>query len=168
MGRDKALLPIDDAPMASRVVRALSDAGATEVACVGGDVVALRALGHFAFDDDSPESGPLGGVLTSLRWASAEITVVTPCDLVDPSARPFRERVAALISSDALAAVPIVDGRWRPLPAAFRTEARPALATAFEEGERAVHRAIERLDFVAVDVGALPDADSPEDLPDHR
>ena len=36
------------------------------------------------------------------------------------------------------------------------------------EGERAVHRAMERLDFVAVDVGALADADTPEDLPGHR
>ena len=144
------------------------DAGATEVACVGGDVVALRALGHVAIDDDDPDEGPLGGVLTGLAWAREPITVVAPCDLVIPSERPFRELVAALITSDTLAAVPIVDGRWRPLPAALRAESRSTLAEAFADGERAVHRAMERLDFVAVDVGALPDADSPEDLPGHR
>jgi molybdopterin-guanine dinucleotide biosynthesis protein A len=168
MGRDKALLAIDGDPMASRVVRALKDAGATDVACVGGDVEALRALGHVAIDDDRPESGPLGGMLTGLAWASEQITLVTPCDLVAPAAGPFRALVGALMDSDALAVVPIVDGRWRPLPAAFRAAACAALAEAFADGERAVHRAIERLDFVAVDVGALPDADSPEDLPDHR
>jgi molybdopterin-guanine dinucleotide biosynthesis protein A len=64
--------------------------------------------------------------------------------------------------------VPIVDGQWRPLPAALRTAAGPVLAEAFAEGERAVHRALERLDFVTVDVGVLTDADTPKDLPDHR
>ena len=168
MGRDKALLPIGDEPMARRVVRALKDAGAVEVACVGGDVEALRALGHVAIDDGYPDAGPLGGVLTGMTWASEQVTVVTPCDLLAPSAGPFRALVAALVSSDAMAAVPIVDGQWRPLPAAFRAAARPTLAATFAEGERAVHRAVERLDFLAVDVGALPDADTPGDLPDRR
>ena len=72
------------------------------------------------------------------------------------------------MTSTAMAALPIVDGRWRPLPAALRTTARLALADAFDEGERAVHRAMERLEFVTVDAGALTDADTPKDLPDHR
>ena len=168
MGRDKALLPIGDEPMATRVVRALKEAGATEVTCVGGDITALRALGHAAIDDDTRDAGPLGGVLTGLAWASEQITVVTPCDLLVPSAGPFRALVAALVGSDALAAVPVVDGRWRPLPAALRAAARPALSQAFAEGERAVHRAMERLDLLVVDVGGLPDADTPEDIRDHR
>lgn len=168
MGRDKALLPIDNVPMATRVVRALEDAGATEVACVGGDIDALRALGHFAIVDEHPDAGPLGGVLTGVAWASEPITVVAPCDLLLPSAGPFRELVAALTESDAMAAVPIVDGRWRPLPAALRSSVLTRLSESFASGERAVHRAVERLDFLAVDVGALPDADTPEDLSDRR
>jgi molybdopterin-guanine dinucleotide biosynthesis protein A len=138
------------------------------VACVGGDVAALRALDLVAIDDEDPDAGPLGGILSGMAWAREGITVVTPCDLLDPSARPFRELVAALVAGDVTAAVPIVDGRWRPLPAALRRSARPVLSEAFGAGERAVHRAMERLDFVAVDVGALTDADSPEDLPGHR
>lgn len=168
MGRDKALLRIDGEPMAVRAAHALKEAGAIEVVCVGGDLEALRALGLVALDDDYPNAGPLGGVLTALAWANNQIAVVTPCDLLVPSARPFRELVSALAVSEATVAVPIVDGQWRPLPAALRSLVRPALADAFAEGERAVHRALERLDFVAVDVGPLPDADTPEDLPDHR
>jgi molybdopterin-guanine dinucleotide biosynthesis protein A len=168
MGRDKALLAIDGEAMAVRVARALTDAGATEVVCVGGDTDALRALGLVAIADDHPDAGPLGGILTGLARAASEIIVVTPCDLVSPSERPFRDLVAKVVAGRVTAAVPIVDGQWRPLPMALRTSARDVLAEAFARGERAVHRAMERLDFVTVDVGALRDADTPEDLPDHR
>jgi molybdopterin-guanine dinucleotide biosynthesis protein A len=103
-----------------------------------------------------------------MAWASEPITLITPCDLLVPSPQAFHDLVAALAINDSTAAVPIVDGQWRPLPAALRSPARAVLAEAFAEGERAVHRAIERLDRVAVDVGPLMDADTPEDLPDHR
>ncbi|MEY2422939.1 MAG: hypothetical protein QOI95_3006 [Acidimicrobiaceae bacterium] len=168
MGRDKALLVVDGEPMARRVARALTEAGAAEVLCVGGDIDALRALGLVAIDDEHADAGPLSGVLTGMAAASEPITVVAPCDLVDPTERSFRDLVRALAAGEAMAAVPIVDGRWRPLPAALRTSAHPALVEAFAEGERAVRRALERLDLVAIDVGALPDADTPEDLPDRR
>ena len=168
MGRDKALLRIDGEPMAIRAAHALQQAGAVEVVCVGGDLEALRALGLVALDDAYPNAGPLGGVLEGMAWANEHVTVITPCDLVAPSAAAFAKLVDALLSSDALAAVPVVDGQWRPLPIALRAAASPLLSEAFAEGERAVHRAIERLIFVAVDVGPLTDADTPEDLPDHR
>ena len=168
MGRDKALLPIEGHAMAARVAQALTDAGASDVVCVGGDVEALRALGLTAVHDDHPHAGPLGGLVTGMARATEAITLITPCDLVRPSAEPFRALVTTLLAVPAMAALPIVDGRWRPLPAALRTTARRALADSFAEGERAVHRAIERLEFVTVDVGVLTDADTPEDLPDHR
>jgi len=168
MGRDKALLRIDGEAMAVRVAHALKEAGAAEVVCVGGDLEALRALGLVALDDEYPDPGPLGGVLTGMSWASELVTAVTPCDLLVPSASAFSELVATLIASEAMAAVPIVDGRWRPLPAAFRSSARGALVDAFAGGERAVHRAMGRLTLVEVDLGPLTDADTPEDLPDHQ
>ncbi|MEY2460667.1 MAG: hypothetical protein QOG30_2497 [Acidimicrobiaceae bacterium] len=168
MGRDKALLRIDGEPMALRVAHALAEAGADEVVCVGGDLEALRVLGLVALDDDDPNPGPLGGVLTGMAWASHPVTVVTPCDLLVPSARAFRQLVDALADSGAVAAVPIVDGHWRPLPVALRGLARAALAEAFAGGERAVHRAMEGVARVEVDLGPLTDADTPEDLPGHR
>jgi molybdopterin-guanine dinucleotide biosynthesis protein A len=168
MGRDKALVEVDGESMAVRVTRAVRDAGAVDVFCVGGDAHALRALGLVVMDDDHPGAGPLGGLLTGLRTATQPIVLIAPCDLVAPSPSPFRALVDALAGGDALAAVPIVDGQWRPLPAALRAAALPQLAAAFAAGERAVHRAIEHLNVVAVDVGPLADADTPEDLPGHR
>jgi molybdopterin-guanine dinucleotide biosynthesis protein A len=168
MGRDKALLELDGESMATRATRAVRDAGAVGVVCVGGDAPALRALGLVVIDDEHPDAGPLGGLLTGLAQADGPITLIAPCDLVAPSAPPLRALVDALATSDVLAAVPIVDGHWRPLPAAVRTSAHAPLAAAFAAGERAIRRAMEQLSIVALDVGPLADADSPEDLPGHR
>jgi CTP:molybdopterin cytidylyltransferase MocA len=88
--------------------------------------------------------------------------------LVAPAAQTFAALVTALMAGDVLAAVPVVDDQWRPLPVALRRSARAPLAEAFSEGERAVHRAIERLEFVPVDAGPIADADTPGDLPDRR
>src|SRR5437016_12106711 len=85
MGRDKALMPIDGVPMATRVARALEQAGADNVTCVGGDVIALRELGLVAVVDEWEGTGPLGGVISSLGATSAPLSLVAPCDLLDPS-----------------------------------------------------------------------------------
>ena len=111
MGRDKALLEVDGESMATRVTHALRAAGAVDVVCVGGDAPALRALGLAVIDDEHPDAGPLGGVLTGLAGSRAPIVLVAPCDLVAPAARPLRALVDALLISDDLAAVPIVNGQ---------------------------------------------------------
>ncbi len=45
MGRDKALIEIDGEAMVLIAQRALLDAGASQVVTIGGDAVALAALG---------------------------------------------------------------------------------------------------------------------------
>jgi molybdopterin-guanine dinucleotide biosynthesis protein A len=169
MGQDKALLRVDGEPMALRVANALRAAGADSVVCVGGDEPSLRALGLDVIADDQPGEGPLVGFLGALRWSATAITVVSPCDLISPRASSFRTLVEALSGdASALAAVPIVDGRWRALPIALRSSAAPMLTESFTAGERAVHRALERVPFVEVDAGPLADADEPEDLDGRR
>lgn len=169
MGRDKAVLAVDGEPMAVRVANALREAGAHDVVCVGGDEQSLRAHGLEVVADDHPGEGPLGGLLRGLRWSTATITVISPCDLVSPRASSFLTLVDALSADDAaVAAVPVVDGRWRALPVALRAAVTPVLTEVFTGGERAVHRAIEQVRFVAVDAGPLADADEPGDLETRR
>ncbi|HEV3226464.1 MAG TPA: molybdenum cofactor guanylyltransferase [Acidimicrobiales bacterium] len=171
MGRDKALLSVDDVPMARRVAQVLLTAGAADVTCIGGDLHGLRAAGLSAVPDDDPDAGPLGGVLTAIGTLAAAIVVIAPCDLLDPQPALFTTLAGALADrSSAGAAVPSTDGRWRPLPVALRASCRDALDAAYASGERAVHRALAQLDLVivAVAAGTLADADTPEDLRGRR
>ena len=169
MGRDKALVEIDGVPMARRVTDELERAGAARVRCVGGDAAALTAFGLDALDDEHPGAGPLGGLLVALRASTLHITLVAPCDLIDPRREGFAELVEALDdSARAQAAVPLVEGTWRPLPCALRSTALTALDDAFAAGERAVRRGLAELERVEVDAGSFPDADTPDDLPGHR
>jgi molybdopterin-guanine dinucleotide biosynthesis protein A len=172
MGRDKALLPVGDPPvaLARRVADALVAAGCPDIACVGGDLDALVALGLDAVPDDHPGEGPLGGVVTGLRVAAHPMVVVLACDLPRIDGATVRGLIRELQARPtAAAAVPEVDGHRQVHAGAYRRTARAALAAAFDAGERSLTRALAPLEVVAVthlDPRALVDADHPEDLAD--
>jgi molybdopterin-guanine dinucleotide biosynthesis protein A len=162
MGRDKV-------PMFARVaLDALRSAGATSVFAVGGG----EGLEVPVVPDLYPGEGPLGGVITALSSATAEpiagpaadVVVVLACDL--PAVTP--DVVLALVSAlRGDVAMARVDDCRQPLIAAWRRTALPTLIAAFDGGERAVHRAVEGLHVVDVDVAdaaATVDVDTPADL----
>lgn len=163
MGRDKASLPVDGVPMAVRVAEAARAAGAVEVVSIGAPVdgVAHRP-------DDHPGEGPLGAVLTALRWAGDRRVLVLSCDLVSPSPTVMQRAVDALGPAHHLA-VPLAEGRPQWLHAAWAPPGPiDELEARFAAGERSIHRAA--ADLVAVyydepDLAALADADTPADLP---
>jgi molybdenum cofactor guanylyltransferase len=161
MGADKASLLVDGTAMADRVATALRAAGASEVVRVPGDVAELH-----------PGEGPLGGIVSALASATAPVVVVLACDLVSPDPAAIAQVVAALAPDHGDVAVPVVEGRRQWLHAAWRrTTCAAPLASAFEAGERAVHRAAAGLAIVEVDglaPVALADADTPADLPADR
>ncbi|MBK5222357.1 MAG: molybdenum cofactor guanylyltransferase [Acidimicrobiia bacterium] len=177
MGRDKALLPVRGQPLALTVADALRRAGAEPVLCVGGDEAALVALGLRTIPDLHPGEGPVGGLITALSAVESEVVVVLAVDL--PGADP--DAVCGVVSAlhrtsspdqaadPADLAVPLVDGRRQWLHAAWRSDtALPVLRAAFDQGERAVHRAVAGLrvvDVVGVDPAVVADVDRPADLP---
>lgn len=169
MGRDKALVEVDGRPMVLAAVEALSGAGAAEVVVVGGDAVALSALGLRVVPDEHPGEGPLGGLVTALGTASLELVAVLSCDL--PAATPTAVTmvVAALEgAADAAWAAPVVDGRRQLLHAAYRRSASAHWTEAFAAGERSLQRPADGVAGVVVsgiDPAALADVDRPEDLP---
>ncbi len=152
MGRDKALVEVDGVAMALRVAHALRAAGARDVAGVGTDVA-----------DAFPGEGPLGGIITALRWAGDEVVVVAPCDMPWIEGAHARALVDALTDSDDVA----VAGDQH-LFAAWAPRARAALESAFAAGERSVKGVLPLLRMRTVDLGEGPwshDVDSPADLP---
>jgi molybdopterin-guanine dinucleotide biosynthesis protein A len=164
MGTDKALVVVDGKPMVLRVAAALRAAGAAAVRTVGGDRVALAALGLDARDDPRQGEGPLGGLLTALDLADHDLVVVLATDLAWIDAATIDALVEA--AAGASAAVGRAE-RLEPLCAAWRvSRCRGALHGAYDAGERAVHRALAGLDAVEVAVApiAVANANTPADL----
>ena len=173
MGRDKTLIPLDGSVLAAHAVDALRAAGIREVRCIGGDGAGLTAAGLGWAPDRWPGEGPLGGILSAFDALagpvaeSANVVVVLAGDLAAPSPDAILAVVDALGPGDDLA-VAVLDDRPQWLHAAWRPDrAAPTLRAAFEAGERSIHRATASLALrlvEGIDVSALSDIDTPEDL----
>lgn len=167
-GSDKTLFRIAGVTLAERVCRALRDAGATEVFSVGGDQRALTALGCFDrhVPDRWPGEGPLGGIVTALEAATADVVVVLACDT--PGVGPSAPRVLVESMGSADVALGEVGDREQPLSAAWHRRVAVPLRHAFESGERAPRRVVHSLDVVRVRLtdDDVDDIDRPDDA--HR
>ncbi len=139
MGRDKALLPLDDGrTLLARQLATLRAAGTAEM------LVSARAEQHLPLDgtrlipDLQPDSGPLAGLAAALAAAAHDRVLVLAIDL--PQMPP--EFLAALVrdSTPACGVVPTRDGRPEPLAAVYPGAAASVAAELLDAGER---RAVE-------------------------
>jgi molybdopterin-guanine dinucleotide biosynthesis protein A len=165
MGRDKALLPVEGVPMATRVTRAMLGAGAREVFVVGGDAESLSTLGLRIIPDQTPHDGPLAGIISALRAASEDVVVVTACDMPWIRENHVAGIVEAIDKFDVVMSV--ADGQPQPLHAAWTRATLEKLEAAFHSGERSPLRAIRNLNYSVVDFGAGSwsiDLDTPGDV----
>lgn len=164
MGQDKASFEVDGLAMAERVVRAASEAGATEVLVVGGTQAGARKFSGTWKKDSWPGEGPLGGVITALKAASCDIVVVLSCDM--PFITPGVVASLAEGVADAQAAVGRTDRPNWTCAAWSKSECLPTLQAVWKRNERAVHRAAVLLDVAEVPVPAVAvrNINSPDDL----
>ena len=173
MGRTKALVDVDGTPMTRRVIVALEEVGCTAVTAIGGDPAELAALGVPVIPDDHPGEGPLGGIATALRRheadPGAEVLVVA-CDLPFLRSGDLGLLVAAAAANPEADVVVARTRRREPGCALWRPSSHAAVRAAFDSGERAVHRVLDGLRTVEVDLpeSALRNINAPGDLPHHR
>lgn len=173
MGRDKALVPVAGVAMAERVADALRGAGCDPVAAVGGDADRLAEAGLVTVPDLFPGEGPVGGIITAMRWHPHGPVVVVACDLpmlapsdlltlfdaaVDATEHRRPSDVDVIVAST---------GRIEPLCAVWFPGALDTMQAAFDGGERAVHRAIVGLRVVEVPtrLAAMTNVNEPGDIP---
>jgi molybdopterin-guanine dinucleotide biosynthesis protein A len=176
MGTDKALLDVRGEPLVLTPHRALVAAGATDVIVVGGDGVALSALGLDVRPDQWPGEGPLAGLVTGLAAVTDEVAVVLACDLPGACVGLVDSLLDAFGGSDSEAAdcdavVPVVDGRRQPLAALYRVAAAPKMRSALDTGERSLLAALGRLrvrEIELPDPRWVLDVDTPKDVDDLR
>jgi molybdopterin-guanine dinucleotide biosynthesis protein A len=171
MGRTKALIEFDGVPMARRVADALTQAGCGTVIAYGGDPVELEALGMPVVPDRHPGSGPLGGVLGALElFAESDLHIdgvfVVACDLPALRGGDLAGMVDAVRRRRDVDVVVARTTQIEPTCAIWRLRAADQLRDLFDSGERALHRAIERLESCTVEVeaGAVRNINTPDDL----
>lgn len=168
MGRDKAHLVVNGAPMYRRVLDALGGPiGSGSLVVVGGDEDLLADSERFVMDR-WPGQGPLGGIVTALTGPGTNpLVAVLSCDLLRPDADTVWRLITVHVNVDCDVAVPVAHGREQWTHAVWNRRVAPVLESRFEEGVRAIHVAVGGLDVHGVDVDGdtVADADRPEDLP---
>jgi molybdopterin-guanine dinucleotide biosynthesis protein A len=170
MGRTKALIEIAGVPMATRVARALTEAGCDPVVVYGGDPVELASIEAPVLPDRYPGAGPLGGVLGVLD-TFAEVGAVThvavlACDLPAITAATLAPLVEVARSAPDRDVVVARTDRLEPACAVWSLSSMLQLRSRFTAGERALHTAIGALGSVEVEVPAemLLNINTPDDL----
>ena len=143
-GSPKALASVGGRRIVDRVVEALS-AAVPDVAVSTNDPALFADLGLPMRVDDVPDAGPLGGILTSLRWAAERGrsgALVVACDMPWVSAGVLRMIARRAAVTDADAVVPESGGRrgLEPLCAWYSVRCLPHVERMIAEGEKRVHR----------------------------
>ena len=171
MGRTKALIEVDGAPMAALVAAALRGSGCVTVLAYGGDPDELAPLGLAVVPDRYPGSGPLGGVLGVLEMFDEQDAVVTgvfvvACDLPALTGADLRGLVTASRDHPAADVVVARTTSIEPTCAIWKMSAVEPIRQLFDHGERALHAVIARLESFEVDVrdAALRNINTPDEL----
>jgi molybdopterin-guanine dinucleotide biosynthesis protein A len=141
MGRDKALLPFGDGPLASHIAVQIREA-AGSVTLIGPPE-RYAHLGFPVIPDAIPGCGPLGGLLTALRSTSADWNLIVACDMPHLTAAFLAGLLNAAEVTDPDCLIAESEGRRHPLCAVYHRRVLPAAETAINRKLFKMH------DFIA-------------------
>ena len=130
MGRDKAFLPWDGAPLFEKVLRIFKESFPT-VLLAGGDAGRFSGYGLRVIPDIYPGSA-LGGLYSGLFHAAEEHVFVASCDMPYPSAPLLRHLCSLKDGYDCV--VPETAQAFEPLYAVYAKSALPAMLELLESG----------------------------------
>ena len=162
MGQEKAAIVIGGSTLLARAVAVVRAAGAERIVIVGLAPTSAFAGHGWPSDvavvaDSVAHLGPLRAVIDGMAAFGSTpaafdpndggICVVMACDHPEPDPQELAMLAARLEEerAETLAALPIVDGRAQPLHAAYRRASAGPLRQSFEQGERSIARALDRL-----------------------
>ena len=173
-GVPKGLLEAPSSPetLIERLLRVCSEVLPDAAPYLVGQSAVYAALGLPQLSDQPSAVGPIGGLRSLLlraRDAGAEQALALACDLPFIDAESLRMLSAPLTTA---ARVPVMDGRFQPLAAAYAPSATlSAVERALARGEHALMAVLqelgpdlERVESDAVLAQALRDWDTPGDI----
>ncbi|TBR61197.1 molybdenum cofactor guanylyltransferase [Westiellopsis prolifica IICB1] len=168
MGRDKALIPIEDVPMLQRICE-IAEACAEQVYVVTPwperyqdllppksqfiqEVLLAKETGN-----EPKTHGPLVGFSQGLTQVTTDWVLLLACDLPNLRVEVLQEWIAGLeqVSEEAIAALVYRNNRWEPLCGFYRRRCLPELNKYIEQGGRSFQEWLKRYP-----VQALPLLDS--------
>lgn len=161
MGSDKCRIPLGHSTLLGHVLHALCTTVET-VHVVGQsrqlreDVVPVEYRDAIVFiKDETPDLGPLEGLRVGLESLPSEtaLAFVCGCDTPLLSARFVSGMLHAAAGYEA--AVPWIDGEYRPLPGVFARRILPQIREQLAKRDLSLWQLVERLDALRV---------SPEEL----
>jgi len=156
LGRDKALAEIAGKRTVDRMAEALRAVmlGSTLV----GDPTKYGNLGMKCLPDLWPGEGPLGGILTALRYTASlssletsAYNVIVSCDMPFLSGSWLEELLSRAFNSEAQVVVPQSAIGLEPLCAVWRTDALSVVQREFDLGVRKVTEAMKQLQMEVLD-----------------
>lgn len=142
MGHDKALIERNGRPLIANAVEVLRPH--VEELLIIGDPVKYGHIGPLTIADDNAGLGPLGGILTALRYAWNDRLIVLACDMPNINRR-FIEHIKALCDEEHDAVVAQCDGRLEPLAAVYSRRSKAIFAAQVDNAELKMSDAIERV-----------------------
>ncbi|HPF89174.1 MAG: molybdenum cofactor guanylyltransferase [Flavobacteriales bacterium] len=142
MGRDKALLPVQGKPLITHALDILRPH--VDELLIIGDPRKYDGFGPLALADDTPGSGPLGGILTALRYAWHDRLLILACDMPKITAS-FIELLMARYEEGVNAVVAQCDGRLEPLAAVYHRSCRTVFAAQLAAGSLKLSDAMEQV-----------------------
>lgn len=129
MGRDKALIERGGRTLIGNAVELLRPH--VDELLIIGDPTMYDHIGPLTIGDDRPGMGPLGGIVTALRYAWNDRLIVLACDMPDvPGA--LIEHLKRLDDAAHDAVVPQCDGHLQPLAAIYHRRCRKVFAERLE------------------------------------
>lgn len=168
MGRTKALINVDGVPMAQSVARALAHGGCSDIALIGGSPSELAPLNIPVVEDAAPGQGPLGGVISALRYfVDASHVLVAACDLPLLDTETVRNLLHSAHADPQCAATVAQTNRVEPALVVWNRIFLDDVLALFDGGERAVYRVLDQIDtqIVHVRAQALTNVNQPLDVP---
>jgi len=132
MGRPKALLPFDGAPLIAHVVRRLKKMFA-EAVVVAAPEQELPALPALLVRDEVAYQGPVSGIYHGLMASTKEVCFVTSCDAPFLNPALIAHLLSQTLEYDVV--VPFWQERLQPLHAVYRTSVAPLLKEQLERNE---------------------------------
>ena len=142
MGRDKALLPWNSAPLVEDVI-AKVQAAAGSIKLIG-DPSRYRHLGYDCVPDRRWSLGPLAGIEAALSSHRGELNLIAACDMPGLQLAWLRLLLERAAQSDALCTLLLdSNGAMHPLCAVYRSDCLPVVQNALDQ------RQLKLMDLVA-------------------